>query len=59
MTREKFCAIQARRGYRVENLGLMTFLTAPMENGKTYTAIWFWNPDGTPNEAERPYWTIS
>ena len=59
MTREKFCAIHARRGYEVENLGLITFLRAPVGKGKTYTAIWFWNADGTLNEAERPTWTIN
>ena len=58
MTRTRFCEIQARRGYTVENLGLVTFLYYTMKDGSEYTAMWFWNEDGTEDEANHPFWTI-
>lgn len=58
MTREKFCSIQKNRGYKVTNLGLVTFLD--YEDAKsTYTAMWFFNADGTLNREEKPRWTIT
>lgn len=59
MTRERFCTIQAKRGYKVENLGLITFLRSKTEDGKDYTAVWFWNKDGSLNENEKPQWWVS
>lgn len=59
ITRERFCAIQARRGYEVENLGLITFLRSVTRDGKNYTAMWFWNRDGSLNEDEEPTWWVS
>ena len=57
--RERFCAIQARRGYEVENLGLITFLHSVTREGWNYTAVWFWNQDGSLNREMRPSWSIS
>ena len=58
MTREKFCAIQARRGYKVTNLGLITFLDYE-DAESTYTAMWFFNADRNLNREEKPHWTIT
>ena len=57
MTRDRFCAIQASRGYTVENVGLVTFLTYE-DDTEIYTAMWFWNADGTRNTNLRPSWNI-
>lgn len=59
ITRDRFCAVQARRGYEVENLGLITFLRHTDKDGAEYVAMWFWHEDGTLNEAERPYWHLT
>lgn len=58
ITRDRFCAVQARRGYEVENLGLITVLRHSSDRGD-YVAMWFWYEDGTLNEAERPYWNLT
>lgn len=58
MTKDKFITIQTKRGYQVEDLGKIVTLTAPHKGGGTYKAIWFFNTDGTPDEAQEPYWTI-
>lgn len=57
MTREKFERIQAKRGYTVNQMGLMTMLTYE-DNESVYTAIHFWNQDGTPNTTEKPFWRL-
>ncbi len=58
MTRSRFCEIQARRGYKVTNVGLITFLEYE-DAESTYTAMWFFNADGTPNREEEPFWTVT
>ena len=52
--REKFVAVMRRRGYTVRELGRMVILT--MDN---YTAIHFFNPDGTRDETQPAYWSMS
>lgn len=51
--REKFCAINSKRGYKVENLGLITILSHD-----NYRAYHFFNPDGSIDKTKEPYWTI-
>lgn len=58
MTRDKFCAIQARRGYKVTNLGLITFLEYE-DAESTYTAMWFFNANGALNREEKPHWEVT
>ena len=58
MTRERFIAIQTRRGYEIEELGLMVILHSVTEEGHLYTAIWFFNEDDTLDETQRPQWSI-
>lgn len=58
MTRDKFCAIQTRRGYKVTNLGLITFLEYE-DAESTYTAMWFFKADGTLNREEKPHWKVT
>lgn len=57
MTKEKFIAIQSRRGYEVTVLGKMVILNMTAK-GEAYTAIWFFNEDGTPDESQPPHWTV-
>jgi hypothetical protein len=57
ITRERFCAIHSRRGYTVENIGLVTFLSYE-DDKEEYTAMWFWNADGTLNTEMKPSWNI-
>ena len=52
--REKFVAVMARRGYQIKEMGRMVILS--MDN---YTAIHFFNPDGTRDESQSPYWKLS
>ena len=52
--REKLVAVMTRRGYAVSELGKMVILT--MDN---YTAIHFFNPDGTRDDSRPPYWKMS
>ena len=52
--REKFCIAMARRGYEVENLGLLTVLTCATQDGGMYTAVHFFNKDGSVNRDEKP-----
>ena len=59
MTRDKFEKIQAARGYTVERMGLITFLHSKTREGRDYTAMWFWKPDGSLNEAMKPSWHIA
>ena len=54
MTKDRFIAIHTHRGYKVEDLGKIVILS--MGN---YTAMWFFNADGTLNENEKPTWTVS
>lgn len=54
MTKDRFIAIHTRRGYEVQNLGKMVILR--MDN---YTAIWFFNSDGSPDESQKPIWKIT
>ena len=58
MTRERFCEIQSRRGYEVENLGNITFLRHH-KGGVEYTAMWFWLADGTLDKSHEPTWSIA
>ena len=53
MTKDKFIRIHENRGYHVEKVGRMVFLT--MGN---YTAIWFFNEDGTLDENNKPFWKL-
>ena len=57
--REKFSRAMERRGYAVSHLGLITFLDSDMENGGHYTAMWFFNADGTRNESMPATWNIT
>ena len=58
MTRSRFCEIQARRGYTVTNIGLITVLDYE-DAESTYTAMWFFNADGTLNREEKPFWKVT
>jgi len=58
MTRSRFCEIQTHRGYKVTNIGLITFLDYE-DTESTYSAMWFFNADGTLNRKEKPQWTIT
>lgn len=53
MTREKLIRIQKSRGYAVEELGRMVIFR--LDN---YTAIWFFNADGTVDESNPPTWSL-
>lgn len=52
MTRDKFRTIQAKRGYEVSDLGLMTICRCVDADGE-YIAISFWNADGTPDFSKK------
>lgn len=54
MNREQFCSAMRKRGYKVINLGLVTFLTSG-----NYTAAWFFKPDGTRDESKPATWHMS
>ena len=58
MTRSRFCEIQARRGYTVTNIGLITVLDYE-DAESTYTAMWLFNADGTLNREEKPFWKVT
>lgn len=51
--RERFCRIHTKRGYEVENLGLITFI-----RDGNYTAIWFFNPDGSLDTTKPASWRL-
>lgn len=51
--RERFCAAMKKRGYEVDNLGLMTFLRS-----EDYTAIWFFREDGTRDTSKKVSWYL-
>ena len=53
MTRERFIRIQAKRGYQIEELGKVVILRM-----RNYTAMWFFNEDGTLDEDNPPYWNL-
>ena len=53
MTKDKFVAIQTRRGYEVEDLGRIVIIR--MDN---YSAMYFFTADGKVDETEKPFWTI-
>ena len=57
MTQERFERIQAKRGYTVTNMGLITMLSYE-DNESVYIAMHFWNSDGTPNTIEKPFWRL-
>lgn len=57
MNRDKFIAIQSRRGYKVETLGNIVILRH-VKNGMEYTAMWFYNADGTYNDKYKPTWIV-
>ena len=54
MTRERFITIHTNRGYEVETLGKIVIIRKG-----NYSAYWFFNADGTPDETQEPYWTLS
>lgn len=58
MNRAQFCKIQASHGYTVSNIGLMTILHYIDKDDAIYTAIWFWNADGTLNHELEPTWSL-
>lgn len=53
MTKTRFIAIQTKRGYKIQDFGKMVIL----RDGK-YTAIWFFNEDGTLDETQKPSWKM-
>lgn len=53
MTREKVIRIHRNRGYQVEELGKMVIISH-----KNYTAIWFFNADGSVDENNPPTWNV-
>lgn len=53
MTKEKLIRIQTARGYKVEDLGRIVSFT--LDN---YTAIWFFNADGTQDQTKLPMWKV-
>ena len=55
ITRDRFCAVQARCGYQVQNLGTTVFLRHST-NHSNYVAVWYWNEDGTLDETREPKW---
>lgn len=44
--RERFCKIQAKRGYEVTNMGLMSVMVYE-DDELVDTQVWMWNPDGS------------
>ena len=54
MTKDKFIAIHRKRGYEVEDLGKMVILSLD-----DYTAIHFFNANGTRDETISPVWKLS
>lgn len=54
MTKSKFIAIHTRRGYEVADLGKI--VTLHMDN---YSAMWFFNSDGTLDTNNKPTWKIT
>lgn len=52
MTKEKLIHIQTARGYKVEDFGKIVFFRY-----NDYTAIWFFNADGTVDEQNPPTWS--
>lgn len=54
MTKSKFIAIHIRRGYEVADLGKI--VTLHMDN---YSAMWFFNSDGTLDTNNKPTWKIA
>lgn len=53
MNKDRFVAAMTRRGYEVETLGKMVICRSG-----NYTAIHFFNADGSPDETQKPYWTM-
>ena len=53
MNKDKFIAVHRKRGYTVSELGNIVIL----EHGN-YTAYWFFNSDGTPDDTLDPVWSI-
>lgn len=53
MSKEKFIRVHKARGYQVEELGKIVILRKD-----NYTAIWFFNADGTRNEDLPPQWHL-
>jgi hypothetical protein len=54
MTKDRFIAIQKKRGYQVEVLGKMVILIH-----NDYRAFWFFNEDGTLDRTITPTWTVT
>lgn len=54
MTKDKFISIHRKRGYEVEDLGKMVILSLD-----DYTAIHFFNADGTRDKTISPVWKTS
>jgi hypothetical protein len=57
--RDRFCEAMRKRGYEVENLGLMTFLRCEAREGGIYTAVHFFCEDGSLDRESTPQWWIS
>ena len=57
MTKERFIHIHTTRGYQVEDLGKMVILHKTLPRNE-YSAIWFFNSDGSVDESQPPTWSI-
>jgi len=57
MTKEKFIRIQKQRGYEVEEMGKTVTLRMDDEESE-YTAIWFFNENGSIDENHKPVWSL-
>lgn len=53
MSKEKFIRIHSNRGYKVTEFGLMIMLEKD-----NYSAIWFFNSDGTVDTTQHPVWKL-
>lgn len=51
--RDRFIRAHKARGYEIEERGLVVILRYD-----NYTAIWFFNADGSRDEANPPQWWI-
>ena len=53
MTKEKFIKAMTKRGYEIEELGNVVIL-----RDGNYSAMWFFNADGTIDKDNKPIWSI-
>lgn len=54
MTKSRFITIHTKRGYTIKDMGKVVRIS--MDN---YSALWFFNADGTIDESHKPMWTLS